>query len=216
VNTSAKLKESNNDGTTDQSIPIARVQWRLDPNSVAQETNDWSSVLDGLGYGEYSTAALGFSFVSAFSARDVLLSANNISFDIAGALWVSEVTIQGNPVQLQTLSVDVSNLNDPELVDRDSVSVRWLRDGLAIPSATADVYELTQDDVGAQISVQVSYTDGVGGLESVISDPTAEVSNVNDDLVGTVAIVGTASQGEQLTADPSGLIDPDGLGGFSL
>ena len=41
-------------------------------------------------------------------------------------------------------------------------------------------YTLGDADVGTQISVQVSYTDGHGTAESVTSAQTAAVVNVND------------------------------------
>ena len=48
------------------------------------------------------------------------------------------------------------------------------------PGALGNSYTLTQADVGAAITVVASYTDGFGTEESVASEPTDPVANVND------------------------------------
>ncbi|NIB42966.1 DUF4214 domain-containing protein [Pseudomaricurvus alkylphenolicus] len=88
---------------------------------------------------------------------------------------------------------------------------QWLRDSDPVEGATADAYQLTQDDVGSVFSLQVSYVDGFGAAESVISDNTDIVENVNDEPTGAVTIVGTAEEDQILTASNS-LVDADGLG----
>ena len=93
------------------------------------------------------------------------------------------------------------------------MSYQWSRDGSPIDGATADNYTLTQDDVGAEITVTASYTDGEGTLESVTSAATSPVANVNNDLpTGGVTITGVTTEGEVLTADTSTLDDANGLG----
>ena len=54
-----------------------------------------------------------------------------------------------------------------------------------------------------------------GTSESVLSAASAAVTNTNDPVSGAVSITGTATQGQVLTADASGLSDPDGLGALS-
>ena len=54
-----------------------------------------------------------------------------------------------------------------------------------------------------------------GTSESVLSAASAAVTNTNDPVSGAVSITGTATQGQVLTADASGLSDPDGVGAFS-
>ena len=59
--------------------------------------------------------------------------------------------------------------------------------------------------------VLVSYTDARGEDETVISDVTAAVGNVNDLPTGEVNIDGTVRGDETLTADTTALQDEDGL-----
>ncbi len=58
-----------------------------------------------------------------------------------------------------------------------------VRSSQPLPGST---YTLGDADVGTQISVQVSYTDGQGTPESVTSAQTAAVANVNDAPTGAV------------------------------
>ena len=96
-----------------------------------------------------------------------------------------------------------------------TLSYQWSRDGSPIDGATSDNYTLTQEDVGAAITVEASYTDGEGTAESVTSAATSPVANVNDDPTGGVTITGVAAEDEVLTADTSTLADADGLGALS-
>jgi len=65
--------------------------------------------------------------------------------------------------------------------------------------------------VGKTISVEASYTDGYGTVETVSSSSTAAVLNVNRLPTGSVDISGLAQQGQTLTVSHT-LSDADGLG----
>jgi len=67
------------------------------------------------------------------------------------------VTISG------TVAVDEVLTAAHTITDADgmrAVSYQWLRDGVAIDSATESTYTITTTDVNTAISVQASYTDG--------------------------------------------------------
>jgi hypothetical protein len=64
--------------------------------------------------------------------------------------------------------------------------------------------------VGKAITVTASYTDSLGTPESVTSAASAAVVNVNDTPTGSVALTGTATQGQTLTASNT-LLDADGI-----
>ena len=87
-------------------------------------------------------------------------------------------TITGTVTEDQTLMVDTSGISDSDGLG--VFNFQWLRDGAAIAGATGSTYTLGDHDVGAQISVQVSYTDGQGTPESLISAQVGPVANVND------------------------------------
>ncbi|MGV2930283.1 DUF4347 domain-containing protein [Vreelandella venusta] len=119
-----------------------------------------------------------------------------------------DVIITGDAVEDQTLTVSNTLADEDGL---DTVTYQWLRDGTEIIDATGETYTLTQADVGAAISVRASYTDQQGTAEAVTSVATESVANVNDAPTGGVAISGTATEDEVLTASNT-LADEDGLG----
>lgn len=84
-----------------------------------------------------------------------------------------------------------------------------------IAGATSATFTPQQAQVGRQLRVVVSYTDGLGTAESATSAATAPVANVNDAPSGGVAIAGTPSAGQTLTATAQ-LSDADGLGAIAF
>src|SRR5262249_56975401 len=110
------------------------------------------------------------------------------------------------------LSAETSAISDADGLG--AFSYQWLRDGATIGGATGGTYTLGDADVGTQISVRVSYTDGHGSAESLTSAQTAAVANVNDAPTGLPAVSGTVTEDQTLTADTSGIADADGLGAF--
>lgn len=84
-----------------------------------------------------------------------------------------EVTITGTARQGETLTANTDALDDPDGLG--NLSYQWLRDGSAVSGATSSSYMLVEVDIGAQISVMVSYTDDDGTNESVTSVETSLV-----------------------------------------
>ena len=75
----------------------------------------------------------------------------------------------------------------PASADADglgALSYQWLSNGAVIGGATATTYTLGDADVGSNISLRVSYTDGGGTLETVTSASVGPVANVNDAPTG--------------------------------
>ena len=62
--------------------------------------------------------------------------------------------------------------------------------------------------MGSTITVTISYTDGHNTAESITSDATSAVANIND--AASVAISGTATEDQTLTAT---VTDEDGTSG---
>ena len=119
------------------------------------------------------------------------------------------VTISGTAQQNQTLTAN-NNLADTNNIV-GNINYQWLSGGNVI--STQGSYVLTQNDVGKNISVTASYTDGLNKAESVTSS-SVTVLNVNDLPTGSVSISGDAKVGQTLTAQNT-LQDLDGLGVIS-
>ena len=138
----------------------------------------------------------------------------NINDDPSGS-----VTITGTVTEDQTLNTDIRALQDADglPIAADVFTYQWQRNtgtngGFEnIENGTSETYTLGDDDVGREIRVAVNYTDARGKDETVISDATAAVGNVNDLPTGDVTIDGTVRSDETLTANTGALADEDGL-----
>jgi Ca2+-binding RTX toxin-like protein len=121
------------------------------------------------------------------------------------------VTISGTAVQNQTLTA-ANTLADPD--GMGAVSYQWLANGAAIVGANSSSLSLSQALVGKTISVKASYRDLFGNAETMTSDSTSSVVNVNDSATGRVLVRGAPVQGQTLTVSNT-LADADGLGSVS-
>ena len=82
-------------------------------------------------------------------------------------------SISGAATEGETLTAVTSSIADADGLG--SFSYQWLRDGSAISGATNSTYALTNSDLGAAVSVRVSYTDQSGTVESLTSDNTSTI-----------------------------------------
>lgn len=83
------------------------------------------------------------------------------------------VSIDGTAMEHRQLTVNTSALSDPNGLG--AFSYQWQRNGAALSGATSAIYTPVRADVGAVLSVVLSYTDGGGVLETVTSASTAAI-----------------------------------------
>jgi uncharacterized protein YaiE (UPF0345 family) len=166
--------------------------------------------------GEISTVADGSNGVlnvnpSAFPTQ----SFNNANYfrDIVYAPVISNpnnnlgaVSINGNATQNQILT---ATINDLDGLGGVTFKYQWqeLVNGIwnNIAGATSQTLTLSQSHVGKQVRVSATYSDTLGTLEKVDSNPMM-VANVND--TGLAILAGSAAIGASLKAT---ILDPDGL-----
>jgi predicted outer membrane repeat protein len=84
------------------------------------------------------------------------------------------VTITGTPTEGEVLSADTSTLADEDGLG--TLGYQWQAGGVDIASANAIDYMLTAAEIGSNITVVVSYTDGQGTPESVTSAAVGPVT----------------------------------------
>ena len=70
--------------------------------------------------------------------------------------------------------------------------------------------------MGNKLRVVISYVDGQGNLETLISPPSSAVKNVNDKPTGSARLIGTPVEDSALVVDTSSISDEDGIGGFEI
>ena len=124
------------------------------------------------------------------------------------------VLITGTVTEDERLTAQTDTLADDDGLG--TLNYQWQRSNgngsfENIENATGQSYSLGDADVGREVRVQVSYTDGNNTSETLTSSPTAEVGTANIAPTGGVRIDGTVRQGQELSADISALRDADGL-----
>ena len=124
---------------------------------------------------------------------------------------VGQPTIGGTVQVGETLTADVSDIDDQDGLENAAFSYQWLADDAEIQGATDSAYTLVAPDVGKTIKVRVSFTDDAGNPESLTSAATAAAARPNTPATGQPTIGGTVQVGETLTADTSDIDDQDGL-----
>ena len=87
------------------------------------------------------------------------------------------VVISGTNEEYQTLSSDISSISDPD--GMNDITYQWLNDGSAIAGATSSTFVLSGDEVGGEISLQISYMDRTGFSEVLTSGSTSPILAAN-------------------------------------
>ncbi|MFP7571087.1 DUF4214 domain-containing protein [Marivita sp. S2033] len=82
---------------------------------------------------------------------------------------IGKLVILGFPVEGADLLARTDAVFDRDGYDEAGSSFQWLRDGEPISGATGKLYTITADDRGAALSVQLTFTDGAGTVETVLS-----------------------------------------------
>ena len=126
----------------------------------------------------------------------------------------SFVAIEDDP-----LIIDASSVVDGDGVG--SMQVQWQisEDGTVWSNLSGEIrqsFTPRERHVGRQLRVQLSYVDGQGNLETILSPPSSPVQNVNDKPNGAPQLVGAAMEEDALVVDTSMISDDDGLGNFSI
>jgi hypothetical protein len=122
-------------------------------------------------------------------------------------------------VENDELVIDVESLKDGDGLG--SIQVQWQISGdggnwLIIPGAIQSSFTPRDSEVGKYLRVQISYVDGQGNAEMMISPASKPVRNVNDRPIGMPEIQGEAKENSALYVDTSRITDEDGIGQMAL
>ena len=126
----------------------------------------------------------------------------------------SFIAIEDDP-----LIIDASSVVDGDGVG--SMQVQWQisEDGTVWSNLSGEIrqsFTPRERHVGRRLRVQLSYVDGQGNLETILSPASTPVQNVNDKPNGAPQLVGAAREEDALVVDTSMISDDDGLGNFSI
>ena len=117
------------------------------------------------------------------------------------------------------LVVDVSGIMDDD--GMGNIQVQWqISDNDAswrnLPGVIQQSFTPREAHVGKTLRVQITYVDGQGNLETIISPPSQPVQNVNDRPSGSPVLSGNAREDDALVVDTSLVADEDGIGNFDI
>ena len=136
---------------------------------------------------------------------------------------IGKLVILGFPVEGADLLARTDAVFDRDGFDPADARFQWFRGENAIEGATGNIYRITEDDRGESLSVQMSFYDGAGTLETVVSEPeppvpdpdaleTPELSDGAGQPRATGVLEGTPAGDTALTA-VAGIGRIDGLDG---
>ena len=125
-------------------------------------------------------------------------------------------TITGTAQVHETLSADTAGIADANGLNNVEYAYRWVRStggvDTDIGAATGSTYPLVRGDLGHTVRVRVSFNDDDGYSEILTSAATGPVVRPpNASPSGRPAVSGVLAVGKTLTADTSGITDPNGL-----
>ena len=124
--------------------------------------------------------------------------------------------ISGSSVEDNTIKIDVSGISDEDGVgqftyqwERSSDAARWTP--YQTNSVNPALLRLNQAEVGFAYRAIVSYLDGFGTSETLVTPATNMVQNIDDPVEGEVLVVGQSKKGQRLQIDTANLSDDDGI-----
>ena len=137
---------------------------------------------------------------------------NNTQSESASATGF--IAIEDDP-----LVVDVSAIMDDD--GMGNIQVQWQISERGdswrnLPGVIQQSFTPREEHVGKILRVQISYVDGQGNLETIISPPSEPVQNVNDRPSGSPVLSGNAREDDALVVDTSLVADEDGIGNFDI
>ncbi len=117
------------------------------------------------------------------------------------------------------LVVDVSAIMDDD--GMGNIQVQWQISEKGdswrnLPGVIQQSFTPREEHVNKILRVQISYVDGQGNLETIISPPSQPVQNVNDRPSGSPVLSGNAREDDALVVDTSLVADEDGIGNFDI
>ncbi len=191
---------------------------------------------------EASTALPAVTESSGASPTTTDEISSSASSDSSGMTTVAESNLADSNLSSQTSNsggveqgdVDVGAFvaieDDPLIIDASAVmdgdgvgkiQVQWQisetgREWYNLTGETRQSFTPREAHVGKRLRVELSYVDGQGNLETILSPTSSPVQNVNDKPTGAAQLIGPSQEGDALVVDTSMIADEDGLGSLSI
>ena len=133
------------------------------------------------------------------------VSAPTSALDSASALTDGQASGGFEAFEDEPILIDISSLLDPDRIGL--TNLQWEIDRLdgvgwiPLSGANSPVFIPRQQHVGYKLRAQLSYTDGKGSMENLISPATSPVQNINDPPLGQLEIIGSPMEAKVLARE---------------
>jgi hypothetical protein len=154
------------------------------------------------------------SNVQANKSQNQTSTTSDQSIDDQNASGAAFVAIEDDP-----LIVDVSDIADSDGMGTSQIQWQISRDSknwLNLSGAVQQSFTPREVHVDQYLRVVISYVDGQGKLETLISPPSTPVKNINDKPTGSPRLSGEAREKSTLVVDASLISDEDGIGSYEI
>ena len=197
-----------------------QVQWQVSDDGVA-----WSNLSGEIRQSftranAMSAASCGFSsYVDGQGNLETILSPPSSPVQNVNDKPNGAPQLVGAAMEEDALVVDTSMISDDDGLG--NFSIVWQRSSTktelaTFPEVAGEVLPLSQRHVGYSYRAVVSYMDGHGTKELLITSPSETVRNVDDPVQGEVLITGKATEGETILVSTNGVSDEDGIASMSI
>jgi len=215
IATQNQLLTASNTLTDLDGLGVVSYQWRAGGKDISGATSPTLTLTQAQVGQSISVTA---SYTDGFGKKESVTSLVTSKVGNVNDLPTGQPAISGTASEDQMLRANTTSIVDADGLGTFKYQWQSSEDGTswsAIKGATSANYKLSDADVGRYVRTSISYTDKMGTNESINSDSTGRVSNVNDKPVGLPMVTGKLVEGEILTANASKITDADGVGSFS-
>ena len=154
------------------------------------------------------------SYVDGQGNSESIISPNSSAVQNVNDKPVGVPVVVGEARENNTLTADLSRIIDEDGLgdinidwERSTTKANWER----LTDKANSVINLNQTDVGYSFRAVINYIDGFGTAETLFTEPTELVANVDNPLTGEIVIRGQALENNELVASLSSLADYDGI-----
>ena len=159
------------------------------------------------------------SYIDGQGNPELINSPSSLAVENVNDNPVGLPAILGDAREGSSFLVDTSRVNDEDGIG--AISYAWQRsktktDWETISEKMAQGFRILQADVGFSYRASISYIDGFGTRETLVTEPSEVIANVDNPLEGDLIMRGQAVEGSELVASTSSLSDYDGIESINL
>jgi hypothetical protein len=159
------------------------------------------------------------SYIDGQGNPELINSPSSLAVENVNDTPVGLPAIMGDAREGSSFSIDTSRVNDEDGIG--AISYAWQRsttktDWETISDKMNQSFRIVQADVGFSYRASINYIDGFGTRETLITEPSEIIANVDNPLEGDLVMRGEAVEGSELVASTSNLSDYDGIESINL